>query len=37
MIPKILENSENYQFLEIHKKFAISNMASVWCFFFQVD
>ena len=36
MISKISENSENYQFLKIHKKSVISKMSSVLCFF-QVD
>ena len=31
--PKISENSENYQFLKIHKKIVISKASSVWCFF----
>ena len=29
---KIRKNSENYHFLEIHKKSVISKMSSVWCF-----
>ena len=30
---KFSENSENYQFLKIHKKSVINQMTNVWCVF----